>query len=148
MTNTDGGNSFFSMEMPDIQGLIEQLDLMNEYVNQELRDGLHEGAEIICKEQKRLAELGALIDVSQLERLKLELITAISDSMPKSQSNDMQEENPLAELQLRAFYCDIMGRPESELFSSTYKEINDRTENYLIAKGLKKPPQIVQMLDD
>ena len=95
-----------------------------------------------------LAELGALIDVSQLERLKLELITAISDSMPKSQSNDRQEENPLAELQLRAFYCDIMGRSESELFSSTYKEINDRTENYLIAKGLKKPPQIVQMLDD
>ena len=95
-----------------------------------------------------LAELGALIDVSQLERLKFELITAISDSMPKSQSNDKQEENPLAELQLRAFYCDIMGRSENELFSSTYKEINDRTENYLIAKGLKKPPAIVQMLDD
>ena len=95
-----------------------------------------------------LAELGALIDVSQLEMLKFELITAISDSMPKSQSNDRQEENPLAELQLRAFYCDIMGRSESELFSSTYKEINDRTENYLIAKGLKKPPAIVQMLDD
>ena len=95
-----------------------------------------------------LAELGALIDVSQLERLKFELITAISDSMPKSQSNDRQEENPLAELQLRAFYCDIMGRSEKELFSSTYKEINDRTENYLIAKGLKKPPAIVQMLDD
>lgn len=95
-----------------------------------------------------LAELGALIDVSQLEMLKFELITAISDSMPKSQSNDRQEENPLAELQLRAFYCDIMGRSESELFSSTYKEINNRTENYLIAKGLKKPPAIVQMLDD
>ena len=95
-----------------------------------------------------LAELGALIDVSQLEMLKLELITAISDSMPKSNGNDKQEENPLAELQLRAFYCDIMGRSESELFSSTYKEINDRTENYLIAKGLKKPPAIVQMLDD
>ena len=88
-----------------------------------------------------------MIDVSQLERLKFELITAISDSMPKSQNNGKQEENPLAELQLRAFYCDIMGRPEKELFESTYKEINDRTENYLVAKGLKKPPQIIQ-LDD
>ena len=95
-----------------------------------------------------LAELGALIDVSQIETLKFELITAISDSMPKSQNNGKQEENPLAELQLRAFYCDIIGRSERELFSSTYKEINDRTENYLVAKGLKKPPQIVQMLDD
>ncbi len=95
-----------------------------------------------------LAELGELIDVSQLSRLKLELITAIADSMPKSNCNDKQEENPLAELQLRAFYCDIMGRPERELFNSTYKEIHNRTESYLVAKGLKKPPQVVQMLDD
>ena len=95
-----------------------------------------------------LAELGQLIDVSRLSRLKEELITAIADSMPESDRNDKQPENPLAELQLRAFYCDIMGRPERELFNSTYKEINNRTESYLVAKGLKKPPQIVQMLDD
>ena len=95
-----------------------------------------------------LAELGQLIDISQLSRLKFELVTAISDSMPKVvQTTQKQPENPLAELQLRAFYCDIMGRSENELFESTYKEINDRTENYLIAKGLKKPPQIIQ-LDD
>ena len=94
-----------------------------------------------------LAEIGELIDISQLSQLKLELITAISDSMPKVQSTQKQPENPLAELQLRAFYCDIMGRSERELFDSTYKEINDRTENYLVAKGLKKPPQIIQ-LDD
>lgn len=56
MADIDGGNGFFSMEMPDIQGLIKQLDLMNKYANQEVRDGLHEGAEIICKEQKRLAD--------------------------------------------------------------------------------------------
>lgn len=105
-------------------------------------------ARIFTAVKPTLAELGGLIDISQLEMLKLELITAISDSMPKSNGNEKQEENPLAELQLRAFYCDIMGRSENELFSSTYKEINDRTENYLIAKGLKKPPAIVQMLDD
>ena len=94
-----------------------------------------------------LAEIGELIDISQLSQLKLELITAISDSMPQAPVNSKQPENPLAELQLRAFYCDIMGRPERELFDSTYKEINERTENYLVAKGLKKPPQIIQ-LDD
>ena len=94
-----------------------------------------------------LAEIGQSIDISQLSRLKLELVTAISDSMPKVQSTQKQPENPLAELQLRAFYCDIMGRSEKELFESNYKEINDRTENYLVAKGLKKPPQIIQ-LDD
>ena len=94
-----------------------------------------------------LAELGELIDISQLSRLKNELIEAIVDSMPKVQNSPKQAENPLAELQLRALYCDVMGRSEKELFESTYKEINDRTENYLIAKGLKKPPQIVQ-LDD
>ena len=95
-----------------------------------------------------LDTLGKLIDVQQLPLLKMELITAIADSMPKSHGNDNQEENPLAELQLRAFYCDIMGHSEKDFFNSTYKEINDRTENYLIAKGLKKPPQVVQMLDD
>ena len=94
-----------------------------------------------------LAELGQLIDISQLSRLKFELVTAISESMPKVQATQKQPENPLAELQLRAFYCDIMGRSEKELFESTYKEINERTENYLVAKGLKKPPQVIQ-LDD
>ena len=94
-----------------------------------------------------LQELGEIIDISAVPQLKLELITAIADSMPQAPVNSKQPENHLAELQLRAFYCDIMGRPENELFSSTYKEISDRTDNYLIAKGLKKPPQIIQ-LDD
>lgn len=94
-----------------------------------------------------LQELGEIITIPDLPQLKLELITAIADSMPQAPVNSKQPENPLAELQLRAFYCDIMGRPEKELFESTYKEISDRTDNYLIAKGLKKPPQIIQ-LDD
>ena len=94
-----------------------------------------------------LQELGEIITIPDLPQLKLELITAIADSMPQAHVNSKQPENPLAELQLRAFYCDIMGRSERELFDSTYKEISERTDNYLIAKGLKKPPQIIQ-LDD
>ena len=93
-----------------------------------------------------LSELGNMINMSDLPLLRLELVTAILDSMPQAQSGTKkQEENPLAERQLRAFYCDIMHRPENELFDSTYREINDRTEDYLVAKGLKKPPAVIQL---
>lgn len=45
----------FSMDLPDIQGFIKTLDLMNENVNKSVRNGLHRGANIILAEQKRLA---------------------------------------------------------------------------------------------
>ena len=93
-----------------------------------------------------LSELGSLIQVSDLPLLRLELVTAVLDSLPQTRGNGKKpEENPLAERQLRAFYCDIMHRPENELFDSTYREINDRTEDYLVAKGLKKPPAVIQL---
>lgn len=71
MADIDGGNGFFSMEMPDIQGLIKQLDLMNEYANQEVRDGLHEAAKIICKEQRRLAPYSFLKKAITVGKIKL-----------------------------------------------------------------------------
>lgn len=55
MADIDGGNSFFSMEMPDIQSLIKKLDMMNENVNKAVRDAMQDGANIIVNEQKRLA---------------------------------------------------------------------------------------------
>ena len=45
----------FFMDLPDIQGFIKTLDLMNENVNKAVRDGLHKGADIILAEQKKLA---------------------------------------------------------------------------------------------
>ena len=90
-----------------------------------------------------LAEIGQCIDISELSRLKLELVTAISDSMPKVQTTQKQPENPLAELQLRAFYCDIMGRSEKELFESNYKEINDRTERRLRGENMAETKSLV-----
>ena len=75
-------------------------------------------------------------------------VTAVLDSFPQTRGNGKKpEENPLAERQMRAFYCDIMHRPEKEFFESTYREIDGRTEDYLVAKGLKKPPAVIQ-LDD
>ena len=48
-------DEFFSAELPDIQGFIKNLDLMDENINKAVRDGLHKGADIILAEQKRLA---------------------------------------------------------------------------------------------
>ena len=48
-------DEFFSAELPDIQGFIKDLDLLNENINKAVRDGLHKGADIILAEQKRLA---------------------------------------------------------------------------------------------
>lgn len=45
----------FSTDLPDIQGFIQKLDLMDENINKAVREGLHKGADIICREQKRLA---------------------------------------------------------------------------------------------
>lgn len=95
-----------------------------------------------------LSELGSLIQVSDLPLLRLELVTAVLESLPQTHGDGKKtEENPLAERQMRAFYCDIMHRPEKEFFESTYREIDGRTEDYLVAKGLKKPPAVIQ-LDD
>lgn len=44
----------FSSEMPDIQGLIKKLDMMDENVNKAVREGLRDGADIIMEEQKKL----------------------------------------------------------------------------------------------
>lgn len=44
----------FSTDNSDIQELIKSLDMMDENVNKAVREGLHEGADIIMKEQKRL----------------------------------------------------------------------------------------------
>lgn len=48
-------DEFFSMDLPDIQGLIQTLNLADENVNKGVRIGLHKGAGIILAEQRRLA---------------------------------------------------------------------------------------------
>ena len=47
-------SSTFSTNNSDIQGLIKKLNMMDENVHKAVREGLHEGADIIMKEQKRL----------------------------------------------------------------------------------------------
>lgn len=53
-TSVLGGSvGFFSMDLPDIAGMIKDLDLMNENVNKAVRKGLHKGNRRICQAQKR-----------------------------------------------------------------------------------------------
>lgn len=44
----------FTSELPDLQGLIKQLNLLEPNVNAAVRQAMKSGAEIIMKEQKRL----------------------------------------------------------------------------------------------
>ena len=46
----------FSTDLPDIAAMIKALDMMNEEVNACVREGIHRGAEIIVREQRRLIE--------------------------------------------------------------------------------------------
>lgn len=51
-----GANAgFFDMDLPDIQGFIQKLDLLDENINKAVRSALHKGADIILAEQRRLA---------------------------------------------------------------------------------------------
>lgn len=90
-----------------------------------------------------VAELGELIRPEDLPLLKLELITAIIDSMPSSGSKEYDPnavDHALHEGHQRAMYVDVMRRPEWEWWASTNKEITERIDCYLEASGQKEAP--------
>lgn len=95
-----------------------------------------------------LAELGELIGMKELPSLRLEIISAIINSMPESSPDENPSEKSANEGHQRAVYVDIMGRPEQEYWNSTNREITDRINYYLEAKGLKDTPTQVQTFDE
>lgn len=46
----------FDIELPDLQGFIRELDLLDDKVNAAVRKGMNEGADIILAEQRRRAD--------------------------------------------------------------------------------------------
>lgn len=99
--------------------------------------------------QPSIAELGEQIDIKDLRVLRLELIDAITNSLPKPvQGNENSGSTEIDYIQLRGIYCDIMRRSEKEFWTSTLEEIKQRTDTYLELKGLKKPAEQLQMYDD
>lgn len=95
-----------------------------------------------------IAELGKEIDVKDFAALKNEIADALISSFPKPVIGDESDSNEIDYKAMRSMYCDIIGRPEKEFWTSNLKEIKERTESYLIVKGLKEPPKKVKMYED
>lgn len=57
-------DDFFQMEMPDLDGFIRELDLLNEQVSEAVREGMHEGAEIVAREQRAEAAAAGIVFVA------------------------------------------------------------------------------------
>ncbi len=98
-----------------------------------------------------LSELGELIRPSDLPLLRVELISAVIDSMPRAESAAENAEVPAKafhEGHQRALFCDVMGRPEKEYWNSTNREITERIDCYFEVKGEKEAADLVQEFDD
>ena len=96
-----------------------------------------------------LAELGEAVLPGDLPLLRYELANAVLEAYPKIQGEPSGGgDNPHKERDLRTMYVDIMHRPEEEMWQSTYREIIDRSESWLEAKGLKERPVQIQEFDD
>lgn len=96
-----------------------------------------------------LAELGELIRVEDLPLLRLELVSAVIQSMPEPAADSGEKSTKaMHEGHQRAMFVDVMGRPESEFWNSTNKEIFDRIDCYLEVKGDKEAAEAVQEFDD
>lgn len=91
-----------------------------------------------------LMELGELIQVQDLSALRVELIAAILDAMPKPSGNEQPPTKAFHEGHQRALFCDIMGRSEREYWNSTNREIADKIGCYLEVKGEKEAPTLVR----
>lgn len=96
-----------------------------------------------------LAELGEIVRIEDLPLLRLELVSAVIQSMPEP-TTDSSEKSTKAmhEGHQRAMYVDIMGRSEREFWNSTNREIADRIDCYLEVKGDKEAAEAVQEFDD
>ncbi len=97
-----------------------------------------------------LSELGELIQPQDLLLLRVELMSAILDSMPSAAPAEADETPAKAfhEGHQRALFCDVMGHSESEYWNSTNREITQRIDCYLEVKGEKETADLVQAFDD
>lgn len=92
-----------------------------------------------------LAELGELIGAADLPLLRLELADAVLSSLPApTEEPDKEPTKAMHEGHQRAMYVDVIGRPESEYWNSTNREITQRIDCYLEVKGEKEAPTLVR----
>lgn len=89
----------FSTDLPDLQSLINQLDMFNEDVNRTVRESVHKGADIIMNEQKRLIsgksqKLADAISKSRVYTTKKSGIGISTGYMPDAFETDSDGFNP------------------------------------------------------
>lgn len=71
--------------------------------------------------------------------MKREIIDALINYLPQAVYGARKSDEDVNYIAVRSIYCDVMGRPEKEFWTSNLKEIQQRTEKYFEVKGLKKP---------
>lgn len=86
-----------------------------------------------------IEELGRKIDIKDFRTLKREIIDALINYLPQAVYGARKSDEDVNYIAVRSIYCDVMGRPEKEFWTSNLKEIQQRTEKYFEVKGLKKP---------
>lgn len=96
-----------------------------------------------------LAEIGEMIYPQDLPALKAELFTLLASAMPEPDEGAPAERGKSGTDagQLRAIFCDVIGRSDEEFWNGTYREIFDRIDGYLKAKGMKKEAVEIQYVD-
>ena len=89
----------FQTDLPDLQGFIKQLDLLDDNVNKSVRENIRKGGGVICAEQKRLAEainpkLADAIDLSRVYVTKKGVIGITSGYQADAFKTDAEGFNP------------------------------------------------------
>lgn len=107
--------------------------------------------------------LAVMPDIAELEKsvldrdlisLAAELAKALAQAFPSSGAAPEAANPPAGKRyyscigHTKAIFCDEMGNSDAEWWRSTYREIDDRINYYMEAKGLKERPVIVREFDD
>ena len=81
---------FFQLEMPDLDGFIKELDLLNEQVSEAVREGMREGAQVVVQEQRAeavaagIAFVADYIDVGDVYSTKRGSLGISTGFMPRA----------------------------------------------------------------
>lgn len=94
-----------------------------------------------------LEQLGKMIRPEDLPKLTLELIDAVTDSLPDS-SRESGPERVTNEEDLYALAVDVVKIPERDFWESNYKELSNRLDHYAVAKGYKEAPLMIQQFEE
>ena len=102
------------------------------------------------KVRPSVLELAVKVNLNDLSLMTAEIVQALAIAFPEPEKAVKNSETQYFSGigHTRAVYCDIMGRSDIDFWTSTHKEIAERINYYLEAKGLKERPVVVRRYDD